>query len=118
MPDSGIPAKTLTDLGWGQLLEQLAKRCHTNRGADEARALPFLDAVDDARERVARVSEMRRLRDDDEAPPFGGIQDVRTEVARAEKGGDLEPPELIAGSKCRFRAFAYQASAPMKKPRS
>jgi DNA mismatch repair protein MutS2 len=91
-----IPDKTLADLGWPQLLAQLAKRCHTARGEDQARALPFLDDPERARERLARVTELRRLRDAAAEPPFGGIQDIRAMVARVDKGGDLEAAELIA----------------------
>jgi DNA mismatch repair protein MutS2 len=93
---SSMPDKTLADLGWDRLLDLLGRRCHTQRGEAAARSLPFLDDIEAARTRLVRVSELRRLRATDAAPPFGGIQDVRTSVARVEKGGDLEPPDLIA----------------------
>jgi len=91
-----IPDKTLSDLGWQQLLEALARRCHTERGAADARELELCEELEVARVRLAQVSELRGLSDRSAPPPFGGIQDVRTAVARVDKGGDLEPFELIA----------------------
>jgi DNA mismatch repair protein MutS2 len=91
-----LPAKTLIDLGWSELLGHLARRCHTERGAAAALELPFLDHLDDARRRLTQVDELRRLRDDGVALPFAGIEDVARLLTRVEKGGDLAGPELVA----------------------
>jgi DNA mismatch repair protein MutS2 len=87
--------KTLVDLGWSQLLDQLAARCHTSRGAAAARALPFFDEPGPAEIRLAEIAEARLLWQLNEPVPFGGIHDVETLLGRAEKGGDLVGTELV-----------------------
>jgi DNA mismatch repair protein MutS2 len=90
-----IRPKTLVDLGWSQLLEALAARCHTSRGAEAARALPFFDGPEAARHRLAEIAEARLLWQLNEPIPFGGIHDVEALCARVEKGGDLVGNELV-----------------------
>ena len=87
--------KTLADLGWPQLVAELAGRCHTSRGAAAARALPFLDEPAAAEIRLAEIAEARLLWQLGEPVPFGGIHDVEALLQRAEKGGDLVGAELV-----------------------
>src|SRR5215470_121091 len=91
-----IREKTFLDLGWPQLLGELAARCHTSRGAARARALELLDRPADAEARVAEIAEARLLAQLDEPMPFGSIHDVEILLARVEKGGDLVGIELLA----------------------
>ncbi len=86
--------KTRLDLGWEQLTEQLAQRCHTARGATLARALGPLETVQEAELRQLTISEARALQDSGEPLPFGGITDVQPALQRSEKGGVLLPTEL------------------------
>lgn len=86
--------KTRLDLGWEQLTEQLAQRCHTTRGATLARALGPLETVEEAELRQRTISEARALQDSGEPLPFGGITDVLPALQRSEKGGVLLPSEL------------------------
>jgi len=88
--------KTLESLGWASLLEYLAARTHTSRGAERARALELLDDIEAARRRSAEIAEARLLRELDEPLPFGGVHDIAAHLARASKGGDLDGPELVA----------------------
>lgn len=91
-----IAERARADLGWGQLLEQLAGRCRTLRGAEEAAELGFCARPEEAEERAAEIAEARRL-DELAAPlPFGGITEQREALARADKGSPLEPEELVA----------------------
>src|SRR5687768_10157479 len=89
-------AKTFESLGWPTLIEELAARCHTARGAARARALPLFEHLAEAAARGAEIAEARLLTQLEQPLPFGGIQDVVVLVARAEKGGDLDGPELVA----------------------
>lgn len=93
---SEFPAKTLDDLAWRQILDELARRCHTEAGAEAARALAFLPERAAAEARIAEVAELRALRDRGEPAPFGGLIDVSTVLVRAGKGAVLEPEELVA----------------------
>ncbi|MFH0902252.1 MAG: MutS2/Smr-associated SH3 domain-containing protein, partial [Pseudomonadota bacterium] len=90
-----IPEKTALDLGWPQLLEHWAAKCHTEAGARAVRVLPFLDEPAQAEERIAQTSEARQLYEMGEPPPFAGIRGVGTAVARADKGGALTGEELV-----------------------
>lgn len=95
-PDAGHAGddKARRDLGWPELLDHLAARTHTSRGAERARALePSLDAQW-IRSRLAEVSEARALWDRGEAMPFGAVRDVEPHLQRAEKGGHLDGPAL------------------------
>jgi DNA mismatch repair protein MutS2 len=85
-----VPDKTRADLGWGALLDELAARAHTRRGALLARALEPFDSLDDARARHAEVSEARALRDVGGELPFAGVRDLDEALPRAEKGGVLD----------------------------
>ena len=90
-----LSEKTLADLSWPSLLAALADRCHTTLGAAEARALAPLE-LEEARERIRLVAEARALSAAEAPPPFGGIVNIRTALARAERAGTLERAELVA----------------------
>lgn len=90
-----IETKTLEDLGWDKLVAHLVRRAHTARGAEAAAALPLLDTAEAAAERMREIDEARRLAALEAAMPFGGIRDVVAQVARAGKGGVLEPEDLL-----------------------
>jgi DNA mismatch repair protein MutS2 len=85
-----VPDKTRADLGWGTLLDELASRARTRRGADLARALAPFSNLDDARARHAEVSEARALHDLGAPLPLDGVRDLDEALPRAEKGGVLE----------------------------
>ena len=72
-----LTRKTRADLGWDLLLNQLAARCHSDRGAQLCRDLAPLPSADEAHARQAEVSEARALQDRGEPLPFGGVRDLR-----------------------------------------
>src|SRR5262249_40025814 len=99
MPEHYIPAtgssmrvtpQALSDLGWPELLAELAARTHTQRGAQAARALAFASSSDEVGERSNEIAEVRRLRAEGPGLPWGGIEDVREALERVAKGGALE----------------------------
>lgn len=89
-------AKTLADLGWPALVEHWAARCATARGAAAVRAAPLFEVPEEARARVAEVSEARHLASIDAALPLGGISDVAAAIARVRKAAALDAAELVA----------------------
>ncbi len=91
-----ISDKTLADLGWPRLVNELAERTHTTRGRHAAQTLPWWPSLDAARERMAEITEARAMARVDRPMSFGGIQDVREALSRAAKGGVLGPEELVA----------------------
>ena len=91
-----IHAKTLADLGWPQLVDHLAGRAHTRRGAEQLRGLSFFAEPEAAAARAEEIGEARQLCAAGEPLLFGGIVDVLAIVDRARKGSILAPEELIA----------------------
>jgi DNA mismatch repair protein MutS2 len=87
-------ADSLRELGWAQVLEALAGRCRLPAGRRAALALPFLPDAPAARESLLRVEEARRLSEAGVALPLGGVGEVEEHLARAAKGGVLEPLAL------------------------
>src|SRR5262249_20008842 len=105
--------------GWPQLLGELARRCHTTRGAAQARGLRLLDAPDRARARVTEIAEARLLHQLAEPMPFAAIHDVTALLERVENGGALVGMELrgvgqtVAGAaRLRRHLAAHAESAP------
>ena len=94
-PAAALPHKSLADLGWPHLVEALAARCHTTRGAAAARALAPLDLAA-VQARISEIAEARALHASNAAPPFGGIEDIHEALDRAERAGTLAPEQLVA----------------------
>jgi len=84
------------DLAWDQLLEHLAQRAHTERGAEHLRQLSLFEDVAAARRRIDEIAEARDLLDSDEALGFAQVSDIRLALARAAKGGMLDGEQLLA----------------------
>jgi DNA mismatch repair protein MutS2 len=88
--------KTLLDLGWPVIVEAWVERCRTSRGAAAVRETAPCADEEAASERAAEIQEARQLENRAQPMSFGGIQDVRVPVVRAQKGSSLEAEELIA----------------------
>ncbi len=88
--------KTLTDLGWPQLMGAWAERCRTERGTSTVLASKPFMSVTAAKERSQEIDEARAMEDRGQPMSFGGIADVRVAVVRAQKGSALEAEELVA----------------------
>src|SRR5689334_1482583 len=114
-----IDAKTRRDLGWDALVEELAGRARSTRGAGLARAIEPLDDLDAARARHEEVTEARALRDTGEGLPLDGVRDLDEALGRAAKGGALEPQllrdvasTLTTGARVREHLYARATRAP------
>ncbi|GMT98863.1 endonuclease MutS2 [Corallococcus caeni] len=73
-------------------------------------ARPFLDTEAEVAEALALVDEARFLSQQQFSLPLGGVTDLRTAVGHAEKGGVLEPRQLIDAAQLLF-AFARTREA-------
>lgn len=106
-----IAQRTLEDLGYAEVLRALAQRCHTQPGRERALARPFLDTEEEVSEALALVGEARSLLQHEQFTlPIGGLTDLRDAIARAAKGGMLEPRDLIDSAQLLF-AFSRTREA-------
>ncbi len=111
--------KTLLDLGWPVIALAWAGRCRTSRGAATVRETGPCAGEKAATARAAEIQEARQLENRAQPMSFGGIQDVRVAVVRAQKGSSLESEELIAVAdsaegyhRLREQIAAHQESVP------
>ena len=88
------PAKTRADLEWDRVLSALATRCAGPLGRDLARALPFAETRDEAREWLEQAAEATRLLAQGRALPAGEVDGVGEALERARAGGVLAPADL------------------------
>lgn len=91
-----VSERTLQSLGFEEIRAALANRCRTEVGQARARARGFLEDRAQVALALSLAEEARSLKNEPMTLPITGIVDVRTSVDRAEKGGMLEPRELIA----------------------
>jgi DNA mismatch repair protein MutS2 len=90
-----MDAHTLELLEFGKVRELLAGYCATSLGKELARQIePDTDA-DAIRARIGLVSEMVDALGRGQAPPFGGVHDVRLLVRRAAIGSMLTAEQLL-----------------------
>ncbi len=102
---------TLELLEFGKVRELLASYAACSLGKELARALE--PATDPARIRseLAHVSEMVAALSLGQAPPFGGLQDVRLVVKRAAIGSQLTVEELLGVAEtltCTGNVYRYR----------
>ncbi|RKH10187.1 endonuclease MutS2 [Corallococcus sp. CA047B] len=105
-----ISQRTLEDLGFSEVLRALTERCRTEPGRERVLARPFHDTEAEVTEALALVEEARFLSQQQFSLPLGGVTDLRTAVGHAEKGGILEPRQLIDAAQLLF-AFARTREA-------
>jgi DNA mismatch repair protein MutS2 len=94
-----VAPSTLESLEWARLMAALADRCRTAQGSRRVTTdggLTLFEADEGGvRTRLLETSEARGLLDRDVLPELGGCADLAESLARAEKGGLLEPAELL-----------------------
>jgi DNA mismatch repair protein MutS2 len=111
---------TLRELGWSQILDALAARCRLPAGRRAALALPFLPDAAAARDSLARVEEARALSESGFSLPLSGVGEVEDHLARAGKGGVLEPLALrecaaLCRAAARTRAVLEERAAELPR---
>ncbi|GAB4214734.1 MAG: endonuclease MutS2 [Roseiflexaceae bacterium] len=90
-----IHQQTLATLEYPKILERLARS--TSFSVSRELALALLPSTDlfEARERLRRTGEARRLFEDYPDITIGGARDVRPAAHRARRGGALEAPAFL-----------------------
>jgi DNA mismatch repair protein MutS2 len=89
-----MDSKTLHVLEYPKILERLAANCDFSASAALARALEPTTSYDTALLRQQETSEARRLLSVQDVS-IGGAHDVRAKVQLAQRGGVLEPVDLL-----------------------
>ena len=90
-----VNEKHLSTLELPKILERLASYCSFNASAELARHLiPSTDAAEVQR-RLAETTQARAALETNDGLTIGGAHDVRELVARASRGGVLEPQDLL-----------------------
>ncbi|MCP3100876.1 Smr/MutS family protein [Myxococcus sp. K15C18031901] len=112
-----ISQKTLEDLGFADVLRALNQRCRTEPGRERVAARPFLDSAEEVTEALALVTEARSLSQEQFSLPLGGVVDLRIPVGHAEKGGMLEPRQLIDAAQLLFAFTRTREALDERKER-
>lgn len=90
-----ITEKTLITLEFDKIRRLLADSCPTEGAAREAMSLSPSEHIEQARRRLARTTDAKRLSDAKGMPSFGHVTDVSDICERALKGAVLTPRELL-----------------------
>jgi DNA mismatch repair protein MutS2 len=86
--------KTAQALEWPRVLELLKQHAQSTLGKEMCGSLPLTDDLGSARLRQQETTEMAELLKSDEPMPNLGFPDIREDLARAAKGGELAAHEL------------------------
>lgn len=86
--------KTAQALEWPRVLELLKQHAQSTLGKEMCGSLPLADDLGSARLRQQETTEMAELLKSDEPMPSLGFPDIREDLARAAKGGELAAHEL------------------------
>jgi DNA mismatch repair protein MutS2 len=87
--------KSLQALEYPKVLARVAGEAGFSVGRERVLALEPTADLDEARRRLAFTSEAVRLVDEQPRAGLAGAQDVRTQVLRASRGGDLTASDLV-----------------------
>lgn len=94
-----VAESALESLEWSRLIDALRMGCRTPQGRLllQGSSGESIFGADEGvvRTRLRETTEARRLLDCDLIAPLGGCADLMTSLAHAEKGGVLEPVQLI-----------------------
>lgn len=94
-----IPKKSLRDLQWPELLEELHRLARTPEGQfliEELRPLPAAPLVE---RRLKECAELMALLETDDAPPLGGLREIRRALQHVTRQGALRAEDLEAISR-------------------
>ncbi|WNX83751.1 hypothetical protein RWV98_14295 [Agathobaculum sp. NTUH-O15-33] len=94
------------------ILERLAAQAASDKGRERCLALRPLDDREEARVWMDQTTDAKNLMIRQGSPAFGGIREVGAILSRADRGGVLNPRELLAVAsvlQTSRRALAYDA---------
>src|SRR5689334_15057103 len=87
--------KSLQTLEFPKVLARVASEAGFSVGKERVLALTPTTDLDEARRRLAFTSEAARLLDEQPRAGLAGAQDVRTQVLRASREGDLSADDMV-----------------------
>jgi DNA mismatch repair protein MutS2 len=94
-PAATISEKALRTLEFPKVLERLANHTSFSLGRERAQALQPATDVETVRALLAQTDEGLRVLDEGVEMSLGGARDIRAAVRRAERGGVLDPEQLL-----------------------
>jgi len=87
--------KSLQTLEFPKVLDRVAGESGFSVGRERVLALAPTPDLDEARRRLAFTAEAVRLLDEQPRAGLAGAQDVRVQILRASRGGDLTAADLV-----------------------
>ena len=112
--------KSLKTLEYYEILEKLAGQAASQAAKEKCRALRPLDDHEQAELWLQQTTDAKDLMVRQGSPAFGGIREVGAILSRADRGGTLNPRELLAVAsllQTARRALLYDAEHE-NRPRS
>ena len=88
--------KSIAKLELDKVLEMLASCAGSKEGKKACLALTPVDDLEDVRLRLAETTAASELTIKKGYPGFSGVSDISDHVDRAQRGGSLQPKELLA----------------------
>ena len=113
--------KSLKTLEYYEILEKLAGQAASQAAKEKCRALRPLDDHEQAELWLQQTTDAKDLMVRQGSPAFGGIREVGAILSRADRGGTLNPRELLAVAsllQTARRALLYDAEHEEPRPRS
>ena len=109
--------KSLKTLEYYEILERLATQASSDKAKEKCRALRPLDDREQAALHMQQTTDAKDRMVRQGSPSFGGIREVGAILIRADRGGTLNPRELLAVAsllQTARRALAYDAESEEK----
>ena len=109
--------KSLKTLEYYEILEKLAAQAASDAAKEKCRALRPLDDREQAQVWMDQTSDAKNRMIRQGSPAFGGIREVGAILVRADRGGTLNPRELLAVAsllQTARRALVYDAEQEEK----
>ncbi|MBI2877199.1 MAG: endonuclease MutS2, partial [Candidatus Tectomicrobia bacterium] len=100
-------------LEWPKLKEKLAELATSSLGQGLCIQLPLWEDETTVSQKLQETTEFKRVLEEEDAVPMGGIHNLQHPLERARKGAVLEPRELLAVSdtlraSSRLKTYFYQ----------
>ena len=105
MPDREPFTDAIEKLEFGRIRSHIAGRCASLYGRARVEQLVPSVVPAEINDELARVDEMLKLIEADDAPPLSGLEDVRAALHRAAKEGSIVPSEDFLHILNTLRAF-------------
>jgi DNA mismatch repair protein MutS2 len=89
-----LTRRYLEFLDWPEVCAELAQRAHSSRGVSACQSLPLCDSAEQARERMAEVSEAVAILRTGESLPALNFPEIEIHLRAVSQGIPLGPEEL------------------------